>query len=335
MSINKLLSIDEIQELFAILKTKKIAVIGDFCLDAYWFIDHSCQSHSLETGLSITNVKKQKYSLGGAANVVNNLKSLGLGDVDAYGVIGDDPFGNELLQQLKIIDCNTSNLCIQNVSWDTHTYSKPILQNKEINRFDFGISNDLLEQTETKLLGSIKKNINKYDMIIVNQQIKNGLHQKSFPKKLQEIISQTNTICDCRDKEIEYSSTYLKINKVEALEKGFLLEINEDQKVIRKMIDDGIYQNIFVSLGSEGCLVFGKEEKFEIPVPFKLKGLDPVGGGDSLLSGISVGLIGQWDVVKSAALGCLVASVTVQKNYQTGTATPEEIMTALEQNTIN
>ena len=60
-----------------------------------------------------------------------------------------------------------------------------------------------------------------------------------------------------------------------------------------------------------------------------------MGGGDSLLSGISVGLIGQWDVVKSAALGCLVASVTVQKNYQTGTATPEEIMTALEQNTIN
>ena len=60
MSINKLLSIDEIQELFAILKTKKIAVIGDFCIDAYWFIDHSCQSISLETGLSINNVKKQK-----------------------------------------------------------------------------------------------------------------------------------------------------------------------------------------------------------------------------------------------------------------------------------
>ena len=98
-----------------------------------------------------------------------------------------------------------------------------------------------------------------------------------------------------------------------------------------KKIDDGIYKNIFVSLGSEGCLVYGKEEKYEIPVPFKLKGIDPVGGGDSLLSGISVGLICDWDVLKSAALGCLVASITVQKNHQTGTTTPEEIMTALEQ----
>ena len=49
MSINKLLSIDEIQELFAILKTKKIAVIGDFCLDAYWFYDHSYKSSSCTT----------------------------------------------------------------------------------------------------------------------------------------------------------------------------------------------------------------------------------------------------------------------------------------------
>ena len=116
MSINKLISIDEIKKLFTVLKTKKIAVIGDFCLDTYWFIDHLCQSISLETGFSINNIKKQKYSLGGAGNVVNNLKSLGLGDVDAYGVIGDDPFGNELLQQLKKINCNTSNLCKQNIS---------------------------------------------------------------------------------------------------------------------------------------------------------------------------------------------------------------------------
>ena len=52
------ISTDEIKELFIVLKTKKIAVIGDFCLDTYWFIDHSCQSISLETGLSINNVKK-------------------------------------------------------------------------------------------------------------------------------------------------------------------------------------------------------------------------------------------------------------------------------------
>ena len=59
-----------------------------------------------------------------------------------------------------------------------------------------------------------------------------------------------------------------------------------------------------------------------------------MGGGDSFLSGISAGLIGHWDVLKSAALGCIVASITVQKkNHQTGTAKPEEIMTALEQST--
>ena len=112
----------------------------------------------------MNNVEKQNYFPGGAANIVNNLKSLGVGNVDVYGVIGNDPFGNELSRQLNQINCNIKNLLIQNVDWNTHTYSKPILNGNEINRMDFGVNNSLQNDTEDKLINALKKNINDYDL---------------------------------------------------------------------------------------------------------------------------------------------------------------------------
>ena len=42
---------EELQKILEDIKSKKIAVIGDFCLDAYWFIDESKSEISVETGL--------------------------------------------------------------------------------------------------------------------------------------------------------------------------------------------------------------------------------------------------------------------------------------------
>ena len=77
----------------------------------------------------MNHVEKQNYFPGGAANIVNNLKSLGVGNVDVYGVIGNDPFGNELSRQLNQINCNTKNLLIQNVDW---IISQPLIKPMDI-----------------------------------------------------------------------------------------------------------------------------------------------------------------------------------------------------------
>ena len=38
----------------------KIAVVGDFCLDAYWFIDESKSEISVETGNATQPIRQQK-----------------------------------------------------------------------------------------------------------------------------------------------------------------------------------------------------------------------------------------------------------------------------------
>ena len=79
---------EQLQEILKDISAVKIAVVGDFCLDAYWFIDESKSEISIETGQKTRPVKEQRYSLGGAGNVTNNLTAMGVKDVRAFGVIG-------------------------------------------------------------------------------------------------------------------------------------------------------------------------------------------------------------------------------------------------------
>ena len=56
-------------------------MVGDFYLDAYWYIDKTRSTLSLETPWHTNPVVEQRYSPGAAGTVTNNLKALGVGTV--------------------------------------------------------------------------------------------------------------------------------------------------------------------------------------------------------------------------------------------------------------
>ena len=57
---------------------QRILVVGDFYLDAYWYIDKVRSTLSLETPWHTNPVVDQRYSPGAAGTVTNNLKALGV-----------------------------------------------------------------------------------------------------------------------------------------------------------------------------------------------------------------------------------------------------------------
>ncbi len=69
-----------------------IAVIGDVCLDLYYFVNTEGGEISVETGLQTYSVIGGKQELGGGGNVAVNCKQLGAHKVDLYGVVGSDPY---------------------------------------------------------------------------------------------------------------------------------------------------------------------------------------------------------------------------------------------------
>ena len=89
---------EQLKKILKDISSVKIALVGDFCLDAYWFIDEAMSEISVETNEATRPVRQQSYSLGGAGNVTNNLADLGVKDIRAFGVIGTDPFGTEMVR---------------------------------------------------------------------------------------------------------------------------------------------------------------------------------------------------------------------------------------------
>ena len=67
---------NRIKEILKKINKVKIAVYGDFCLDAYWIMDTRGSEISIETGLQAEAVDKHYYTPGGAANVVANVAAL-------------------------------------------------------------------------------------------------------------------------------------------------------------------------------------------------------------------------------------------------------------------
>ena len=78
--------------------------------------------------------------------------------------------------------------------------------------------------------------------------------------------------------------------------------------------------------GDRGCLVFESDDCYEIPGLLLRSRTDTVGAGDSFLAGASAALATTKNIRESAEFATLVAGVTVQKLFITGTATPQEIL---------
>lgn len=325
--------IQDLNEHLLRIEEVEIAVIGDFCLDTYYTIDFSHSEFSIETGQQTRPVRHMKFSLGGASNVANNIVDLNVRNVYALGVVGNDCYGKELFSLFDKKKINRDYMQIQNQDWDTHVYTKIIDGKEELERFDFGTFNQLKEKTMTALLDAIRELAWRVKFFVVNQQFKNGIHTAAFREALRKIMTEypdVTFIVDCRDYNAEYPDAIHKLNNIE----GAVLCHMEDTEnpsmkqatEVARALYDKWGKPVFLTRGERGCLVCGDNNRHEHIPGFEITSkVDTVGAGDSMLAGIITSLAAGSSLPEAAEFGNMVAGITIQKLFQTGTATPDEI----------
>ncbi|MGV8139911.1 MAG: PfkB family carbohydrate kinase [Mangrovibacterium sp.] len=326
---------EQLQKVLEDIGHVKIAVLGDFCLDAYWFIEESKSEISIETGLATRPVRQQKYSPGGAGNVTNNLAAMGVKDVRALGVTGPDPFGRELVSMMSKTGINTRGILTQEKDWSTHVYIKPYVADQEQSRIDFGNFNQLTEQTADRLIDILDREAGEAGVIIINQQVVSGIHTDYLRTKIVEVIGkhpETTFIVDSRDFNDFYTGAYRKMNDHEAVRLCGIKKEPAESVTYMEIRDAArtLYQRyrkpLFITCGSRGSLIADQNGISEIPGIMVTSRIDTVGAGDSYLAGAASALAAGYSMKSAAELGSLVAGVTIQKLFQTGTASPEEIL---------
>ena len=321
----------------------RILVIGDFYLDAYWYIDKTRATLSLETPWHTNPVIQQHYSPGAAGTVTNNLKALGVGTVYTLGVIGEDGFGETLQTCLQEKGCRT-DFMVNAPNWVTPTYLKPIhcgYEDVEAEgpRFDIENQAPMSDSVEKAVLDALQACIPRIDGIIIGDQMPHenlGVITNRVREKLCDLaVAYPDKVffADSRARIGTYRNVIIKPNHFEAQR---ALVANWDGKTVNVesakqcavALAEQTQNTVFVTLGKEGILVYHNDQLTLIPGIQIDDKIDPVGAGDSVSAGIVSTLcsLGTQAAVEAAYLGNLVASITVTKIGMTGTATPEEVL---------
>jgi len=324
-----------IHEILEKISRVKIAVYGDFCLDAYWQMDPDGSEVSVETGLKAEAVARHTYSPGGAGNIVANLAALKPHTIKVIGVVGNDIYGRELTAQLKELGADVSSLTIQHEAFDTYTYTKKYFGDKEDPRIDFGLKNRRSEETDAALLRNMEAALESYDALIFNQQVSGSITNRDFIDRANELFNRyadNIVVLDSRHFNKEFRNVYRKANEIETAALNGLhlspqdyLSFSEIKRHAAQLYEKN-QKPIFVTCGSRGIISMDASGLNEIPGIHLLKKLDTVGAGDTTISALTLCLAAGISPSEAAAFANLAAAVSVQKLFTTGTASAQEII---------
>ena len=325
---------EQITQILDKIKNVSVAVYGDFCLDAYWVLDSNGGEISVETRLQAQAVSKHYYTLGGASNVVANLAALNPAIIKAIGVIGNDVFGRELLRQLQSLNVDTDDMIIQKEDFDTVTFAKRYLQGAEQPRIDFGFFNKRSVQTDEALLKSIELALVNFDVLIFNQQVPGSINNEAFIDEVNKLFEKYDhkiVLLDSRHYGDKFKNVWRKTNDIEAsrltdTEADFddVIPFESSKQNALKLYEE-CQKPVFLTRGARGMIVADSEGMHEIDGIQILGKIDTVGAGDTTISALGLSLAAGFKPFEAAQFANYAAVVTVQKLFQTGTATGQEI----------
>jgi rfaE bifunctional protein kinase chain/domain len=325
----------EVKEILDRIRNVTVAVCGDFCLDAYWILDPKGGEISVETGLRAQAVRKHYYSLGGASNIVANLAALKPAGIKAVGVVGDDIFGRELVNQLAGPGVDVGSMLVQTEDFDTVTFAKRYISDVEEPRIDFGFFNKRSVKTDEAILRSLGDALESCDAVILNQQVPGSFNNEEFIGQVNALVEQHGDaiiLLDSRHYGHKFKGFYRKTNEIEAARLNGIDAATTDVIGLGelKVYAQNLYREsdkpVFVTRGPRGIVTIDAEGVSEVPGIQILKKTDPVGAGDTTVSALALALAAGVRPARAAAFANLAAAVTVQKLFRTGTACGEEIL---------
>ena len=313
----------------------KLCVIGDLCLDLYWYTDMTRSRLSRETMRPSNPIVEEVCSPGAAGNVIGNALSLGAKGSILISAAARDWRGAVLIKALAK-DGVALDGVLEVSRGITPCYCRTLAADRrttaeELFCLDFADFEPICIADEDRLLALLDAAAREADIIAVCDQFECGVVTKRIRDKLAELSRKLPVVADSRERITEFSGAILKPNEVEAAaadgREPFAHWDNDVYADIARRLQAENGRPVIITLGSRGCLWADGGSVCHIPAAAVEPPLDPIGAGDAFLAAFCVAYAATGDGAVSAAFANLAAGVTVSKLGTTGRATPEAIRT--------
>lgn len=321
-------------------KKGRVAVIGDIMLDAYLW--GSVTRISPEAPVPVVDVRKRSCCPGGAANVIRNIATLG-GHAKAFGIVGNDPAGKEVISLLKDHGADTAGILRSNERRTTEK-CRVVAGAQQLLRADFEDTAPISENDRDKLVNRVVRLIRKKDIhaVIFDDYAKGVL----CADMLKIIIKEAKkagvfTMLDPKPKAGGVTPvtglTLLKPNRGEAFA---LAGISDPGPVDDPANDNPLHraaerifeiwkpENLLISLAGQGMILFPASGKVEIIPTRAQEVFDVSGAGDTVAAVCTLALATGCSPLLGAELANRAAGVVVGK-IGTAPILYEELLNAI------
>ena len=304
-------------------KIPKILVIGDLMIDHYLW--GNCSRISPEAPVQVVDIKKETTVLGGAGNVVNNLRALGA-NVTVMSVIGNDEVASELSMMLDNLGCE--RFLILDDKRKTTKKSRIIASHQQVVRYDRESKNEIDMESEKSLNIKVFETIHEYDLVILSDYGK-GVLTETLVNRIIFAANGANikVLIDPKgDDYSKYKGAYLLTpNKAEAtLATG--IDIIDDSSLmvaLKKLRDVADLSIPMITLSEDGIAILVNEKIIKKPTVAR-EVYDVTGAGDTVIASLGYSLAKNDNIEKSVEFANLAAGVVVGK-LGSATATIDEI----------
>lgn len=309
-------------------KKARILVIGDLIMDH--FIWGKVRRISPEAPVPVVEVTSESIMLGGSANVVNNIHSLG-GRSLVTGVIGNDDGGKRLVKILKEKGIPTEGI-ITDGRRPTTIKTRVIAHSQQVVRFDREKRDKIEPESTAKVVNYIKKAAKSADLVLISDYAK-GLITQGLVEETVRICRGLNKPVTV-DPKVEHFDYYKGVtivtpNNLEAsLASG--VEIQDDDSLHRAgevLFNKLGCKALLITRGENGMSLFEPDSETHIPTVAK-EVFDVSGAGDTVISTLSLALASGASFREAAVLANFAAGVVVGK-VGTATLSPEELLEAV------
>ncbi|MCS7225032.1 MAG: bifunctional ADP-heptose synthase [Armatimonadetes bacterium] len=299
---------------------KRVVVVGDLMLDEYIF--GTAERISPEAPVPVIRCEKRHYGAGGAGNTARNLSRLGA-QVAVCGVVGDDEPGRRLIQTLNEDQVETSAI-VCDPTRPTTVKTRIVAHHQQVARLDVESRQPLSATIVSLLKDRLQKILLQANSIIVSDYAK-GLVGGWLTEILQPFAA--NLLMTAGPKPSNMSVFkgfhYLSLNRTEAL--SFLNGAGPLWEVGSAMVAQLSLHGLVVTLGGDGCLLFGRNGlRVQVPA-LRVQVYDVAGAGDTFLATVTLALLSGCSFLDAAAVATVAAASVVRK-VGVATVTGDEIL---------
>jgi rfaE bifunctional protein kinase chain/domain len=308
-----------------------ILVVGDIMMDR--FIWGKVSRISPEAPVPVMLVEKETFLLGGAANVVNNIHSLG-GSVLLCGVVGDDEMGQKITKKLIEMGVGIDGVFVEE-GRQTTVKTRIIAHQQQLVRIDRETTDHLRESTFRNLSEFLKKSLEDVDGIILSDYGKGLLTRRlvqSAIRRAREVRKFVMVDPKLKNFFLYKGATVVTPNTAEAgAASGIPIDDFSSLKKAGRILLKRLRCDVLViTRGEEGMAIFEPHREPLLVPTVAQEVYDVTGAGDTVIGTMALAFGAGAKVIDAASLANHAAGIVVGK-VGTATVHAEELIKALKE----